>query len=310
MTFRRPEIFRPPSERNCYFLPLTSGCSNNTCTFCGNCGSKLRIRDVGEIKREIDAVSLFLHRGFVLPDMPRIVYAIAQQWDGKRVFFQDSDALVYPFPRLREIMQHINEKLPHVDRVATYATAQDILRRSPEELEELAGLGLGIVYVGLESGDDEVLERVEKGVDSRGMIEAIHKAKKAGIVTSVTTILGLGGVEGSRKHALETARVLSEMDPDYVGALTLTLSPGTPLHREWQDGKFSLITPFQSIEELKLMVENCTFSNCFFSSMHASNYLSLRGTMPQDKERMLAQLEHVLAAADPRMLRPDFMRGM
>ena len=144
--FLRPEIIRPPSEWRSYFLPITNGCSNNTCTFCNNYGSRLQIRELNDIKREIDAIALYIKNGITLPDIPAIVYLISQEWDGKGLFLQDSDALVYPFSELREILYHINQKLPFVERVATYATAQDILRRSSEELEELASHKLGIVH--------------------------------------------------------------------------------------------------------------------------------------------------------------------
>jgi hypothetical protein len=136
------------------------------------------------------------------------------------------------------------------------------------------------------------------------------KAKEAGITLSVSVILGLGGVEGSEEHALQTARILTDIDPEYAGALTLTLVPGTPLHRQWREGSFSLIDPLLSLRELKTIVENSTFSDCFFSSMHASNYLSVRGRLPQDKPRMMTELEQVLRSQDPSLLRPEFMRGL
>jgi radical SAM superfamily enzyme YgiQ (UPF0313 family) len=310
MDFRRPDIIRPPSEWKSYFLPLTSGCSNNTCAFCGFYGSKLQMREADEAKSEIDALSLFLRNGIRLPNIDGVVYAIAQGWDGKRVFLQDGDAMVYPYARLKEVIQYLNEKLPSVERIATYATPQDVLRRSPEELRQLNGLKLSIFYMGVESGDDNVLQAVGKGVTSLELVEAGRKVKAAGIALSVTVILGLGGVEGSEKHALETAKVLSQIDPDYAGALTLTLVPGTPLYEKWQEGKFHPITPFRSLEELKIMIENSSFTNCFFSSMHASNYLSVRGTLPQDQKKMLKQLDTVLASKDPALLRPEFMRGL
>lgn len=308
--FERPDIFRPPSERESYFLPLTSGCSNNTCTFCGLYGTKLRLRDVGEVKKEIDALSMYVRQGVRVPDIENIVYAVAQRWDGRRVFLQDGDAMVYPFARLVEALQYLNEKFPNLERIGSYATPQDILRRSVDELKKVKELKLSIFYTGVESGDDEVLLKIGKGVNSRQMIEAGRKAKEAGITLSLTVILGLGGVEGSRKHVLETARVLSAIDPEYAGALTLTLIPGTPLWQECQQGSFHPITPFQSLEELKGIIENSSFTDCFFSSMHASNYLSVRGRLPQDKERMLKELERVLSKKDPSLLRPEFMRGL
>jgi len=310
MSFSRPDVIRPPSEWKSYFLPLTSGCSNNTCAFCGYYGSKLQIRDVADIKNEIDAVALFTRRGIRLPNVSQVVYAVAQDWDGKRVFLQDGDALVYPFPKLREILQYLNEKLPGVERVGTYATPQDILRRSSDELKELRRLKMGIFYTGLETGDDELLRKIGKGVSSDEVVKAGKKVKEAGITFSVTVILGLGGIEGSKEHVFGTAKVLTEIDPDYVGALTLTLVPGTPLYEQWERNEFHPLSPFQSLEELKLIIENSNFTDCFFSSMHASNYLSVRGKLPQDKERMLRELEKVLAAEDPSLLRPEFLRGL
>ena len=310
MSFNRPDIIRPPSEWKSYFLPVTSGCSNNTCAFCGYYGSKLQIRDVADVKSEIDALALFTRSGIRLPSIPKVVYAVAQDWDGKRIFLQDGDALVYPFPKLRDVLRYLNEKLPGVERIGTYATPQDISRRSVDELKELRQLKLGIFYTGLETGHDELLQKIGKGVSSDQVIEAGKKVKEAGITFSVTVILGLGGIEGSKKHVLETARVLTEIDPHYVGALTLTLVPGTPLYEQWERNEFHPLSPFQSLEELKLIIENSSFTDCFFSSMHASNYLSVRGKLPQDSQKMLKQLEVVLEAEDPSLLRPDFLRGL
>jgi len=273
-------------------------------------GSKLQMRDVDDVKSEIDALVLFTRSRVRLSNVPKVVYDVAQGWDGKKVFLQDADALVYPLPKLREVLQYLNDKLPSIERIGIYATPQDILRRSSEELKELKRLKLDIFYTGLETGDDELLQKIGKGVGSHEFIEAGKKVKEAGITFSVTVILGLGGVEGSQKHALATARVLSEMDPEYVGALTLTFVPGTPLYEQRERGEFHPLSPFQSLEELKLIIENSNFTDCFFSSMHASNYLSVRGRLPQDKGRMLKQIEAVLAARDPSLLRPEFLRGL
>jgi len=273
-------------------------------------GSKLQMRDVDDVKSEIDALALFTQHGVRLPNIPKVVYTVAQDWDGKMVFLQDGDALVYPFPKLREVLRYLNEKLLSIERIGTYATPQDILRRTSEELKELRRLKLGIFYTGLESGDDELLQKIGKGASSDELIEAGKKVKEAGIIFSVTIILGLGGVEGSQKHALETARVLTEIDPEYVGALTLTFVPGTPLCEQWERNEFHPLSPFQSLEELKLIIENSKFTACFFSSMHASNYLSVRGRLPQDKERMLREIEKVLVVRDPFLLRPEFLRGL
>jgi radical SAM superfamily enzyme YgiQ (UPF0313 family) len=308
--FKRPEIIRPPSEWRSYYLPLTSGCSNNTCTFCNFYGAGLQIRNIEDVKQEIEALSLYRDKGLVLNGIPKIVYALGASWDGNQVFLQDGDALVYPVPKLKEVLAFINQKLPQVQRIAAYATAQDILRIDTGELKELRRLKLGILYIGLESGNDDILKRISKGVDSAQMIEACKRVKEAGILTSVTVLLGLGGVEGSDKHTLETARVLTEMDPDYVGALTLTLITGTPLEQEYRQGKFSVITPFQSIIELLTIIKNSSFTNCFFSSMHASNYFSIRGTLPRDGAKIINQLEKVIEEGDPSSLKPEFLRGL
>jgi coproporphyrinogen III oxidase-like Fe-S oxidoreductase len=263
-----------------------------------------------DVKSEIDAVALFVQRGIRLPNIPSVVYAVAQHWDGKRIFLQDGDALVYPFPKLKEVLQYLDCKLPRVERVATYATPQDIFRRTPDELRELRELKLGFFYTGLETGDEQLLQKIGKGVNQDEAVEAGKKVKTAAVKSSLTIILGLGGLEGSRKHVAETARVLSEIDPDYVGALTLTLVPGTPLYKQWQQSEFHPLSPFQSLEELKLIIENCNFTDCFFSSMHASNYLSVRGRLSHDKERMLKSLDTVLDKRDPSLLRPEFLRGL
>jgi len=310
MPFVRPEIIRPPSEHDSYYLPLTSGCSNNSCTFCNFSFTNLGIRDLEDVKQEIDAMSAYVNSRMLMPGQPRIVYYILQEWNGKKVFLQDGDALVYPYPKLLAALQYLNRKFPKIQRIASYATPQDILRRSVDELKALREQKLGILYMGVESGDDEVLRRIQKSATHDQMVEAARKVKEAGILISVTVILGLGGVKGSEQHVAESARILTEMDPDFAGALTLTLIPGTALYKEWERGEIELITPFDSLRELKGLVENSTFTNCFFSSMHASNYFAIRGTMPKDKDKILKQLDALLSRKDPRLLRPEFMRGL
>jgi len=310
MSFVRPEIIRPPSEHASYYLPLTSGCSNNSCTFCNFSFSNLGIRDLEDVKQEIDAMSAYVNSRMLVPGQPRIVYYILQEWDGRKVFLQDGDALVYPYPKLLEVLQYLNQKFPNIQRIASYATPQDILRRTIAELKALKDQKLGILYVGVESGDDEILRRIQKNATHDQMVEAAAKVKEAGILLSATVILGLGGVKGSERHVAETARILTEMDPDYAGALTLTLIPGTALYKEWERGEFELITPFDSLRELKGLVENSTFTNCFFSSMHASNYFAIRGSMPKDRDKILKQLNALLSRKDPHMLRPEYMRGL
>ena len=308
--FTRPEIIRPPSEWRSYYLPLTSGCSCSTCTFCNYYGSRLQVRNFEDVKQEIEALSLYIEKGLVLNGIPDIVYVLGSRWDGRQIFLQDGDALVYPVSKLKDVLNLINQKLPQVQRVAAYATTPDVLRISIDELKELKRLNLGIIYIGLESGDDDILKRICKGVDSVDIIKACKRVKEASILTSVTVILGLGGVEESEKHTLETARALTEIDPDYVGALTLSLIPGTPFEQEYSQGIFSPVTPFQSITELLNIIRKSSFTNCFFSSMHASNYYSVRGTLPGDREKMIEQLEGIIRDGDPSSLRPEFLRGL
>jgi len=308
--FQRPDIIRPPSEWRSYFLPLTSGCSNHTCAFCNYYGSRLRIRDVDEVMEEIDILASYVRYGVKVPTAPSIIYAVARNWDGKRIFLQDGDALVYPYGRLEGVLHHLKERIPDLERVGTYATPQDILRRSPKELKRLRELKLGIVYMGVESGDEEVLKAIGKGVDYAQMVAAGRRVKEAGITLSVTVILGLAGVQGSERHARQTARILTDIDPDFAGALTLTLVPGTPIYEQALRGDLELVSPFRSLEELKTIVENSDFSDCFFSSMHASNYLSIRGRLPGYKTRILRDIEAVLKSGDPSLLRPEFMRGL
>jgi radical SAM superfamily enzyme YgiQ (UPF0313 family) len=310
MSFIRPGILRPPSEHASYYLPLTSGCSNNSCSFCAYSFTNLGIRDLDEVKQEIDAMSLYMNQRMWVAGMPDIVYEILADWNGKRVFLQDGDALVYPYPKLIEALKYLNQKFSAIERIASYATPQDILRRSLKELKSLKEQKLGILYMGVESGDDEVLQKIQKNATHHQMVEAAKKVKESGILLSVTVILGLGGVKGSKQHALETAKILTEMDPDYAGALTLTLIPETGLYKEWKKEEFKMLTPFDSLWELKTIVENSTFSHCFFSSMHASNYYSIRGSMPEDRNKVLKQLNTLLSRKDPKLLRPEFMRGL
>ena len=310
MPFIRPDILRPPSEASSYFLPFTKGCSNNSCGFCNFYGCQLQVRNLEDIKKEIDALSVFLHSGLQTPGQPYVVYAIAREWDGRKVFLQDGDALVYPFDQLLKGLQYLNNKFPGLERIASYATTQDVLRLQPAELKELKKLKLGILYMGVESGDETILQEIGKGVTYQQIVEAGRKIKEAGILSSVTVLLGLGGTARSQEHAIATAHILADLDPDYAGALTLTLIPGTPMYEAFQKGRFELITPMQSLHELQTILRNAAFSHCFFSSMHASNYLSVRGTLPADQSRILKQIEKVLDSNDPALLRPEYMRGL
>ncbi len=283
-------IFRPPSEADSLILQVTVGCSYNRCTFCGAYqGKRFRIKSFEEIKEDVDEVSPYKIR---------------------RVFLADGDALSIPQKGLLRILSYLRERLKGLERVGIYANAKDILRKDVEELKALKDLGLGILYLGLESGDPEVLKRIKKNATVDQLIRAGKRVKESKILLSVTVILGIGGVEGSQTHAAETGKVLSAMDPDYVGALSLMIAPGTPLAKEIEMGNLVLPTPFGLIQELGTMISNCQFTHCFFASNHASNYLPLRIQMPDQKEEALRRIREVLQRKDPDLLRPEYLRAL
>jgi radical SAM superfamily enzyme YgiQ (UPF0313 family) len=283
-------IFRPPSEADSLILQVTVGCSYNRCTFCGAYQEKrFRIKSFEEIKEDIDEVSPYKIR---------------------RVFLADGDALIIPQEKLLRILSYLKVKLKGLERVGIYANAKDVLRKDVEELKALKDLGVGIIYLGLESGDPEVLKRIEKNATVDQLIRAGKRVKDSGIVLSVTVILGIGGVEGSQVHARETGRVLSEMDPDYVGALSLMIVPGTPIEKEIETGRLVLPTPFGLIQELETMVASSQFTRCFFASNHASNYLPLRIRLPEEKEEALKRIREILRRKDPDLLRPEHLRAL
>ena len=286
-------IVRPPSEANSFLLPVTLGCSHNKCTFCGTfTGIKFRIRPLEDIKRSIDTV------------------AENYSWSMRRIFLENGDALICPQRRLVEVLKYLNEKFPNLEKIGTYATPQSALIKSADELKELKQLGLKIAYLGVETGDGELLKKINKGASYDEIVEAGRKIKQAGITLSVTVILGLGGIKDSKKHAMGTARILTDLDPDFAGALTIMLVPGTPLHKEWEDGKFTIISPFQSLDELKLIIENSNFTKCFFTANHASNYLPLKARLPQQKAEILKLIDEVLTSKDMSRLRPEFIRAL
>ncbi|MCJ7642094.1 MAG: B12-binding domain-containing radical SAM protein, partial [Desulfobacterales bacterium] len=281
-------IFRPPSEANSLILQVTVGCSYNRCTFCGAYREKsFRVKSFDEVRNDIDEVSSY---GTRVP----------------RVFLADGDALVLPQKELVQILDYLKLKLSGVERIGIYANAKDILKKDREELQNLKELGLGIIYLGLESGNPEVLQRIKKNATVDQMIRAAEKVKESGILLSVTVLLGIGGVEGSQAHAEDTGTVLSKMDPDFVGALSLMVVSGTPIEKEIETGQWVLPTPFGLIEELQTLIAHCEFSHCFFASNHASNYLPLKIQMPEQKEEALRRIREVLQLKDPALLRPEF----
>jgi len=285
-------IFRPPSEADSLILQVTVGCSYNRCTFCGAYqGKSFRIKRFEEIQEDVNEASSY--RSQI-----------------QRVFLADGNALAMPQRELQRILGYVKLRLNWVERVGIYANAKDILRKEVEELKALKNLGLGILYLGLESGNPEILKRIKKNGTVDQLIHAGRRVKESGILLSVTVILGIGGVEKSQAHAADTGKVLSEMDPDYVGALSLMVVPGTPIEKEIETGKLILPTPFGMIQELETMIEHCHFTRCFFASNHASNYLPLRVRMPEEKEDALRRIREVLRRKDPALLRPEYLRAL
>ncbi|MGQ9693469.1 MAG: radical SAM protein [Thermodesulfobacteriota bacterium] len=284
-------VIRPPSEAESLILQVTLGCSHNKCTFCPTYkGRRFRIKDLEIIKAEIDEV--------------------APYGPFRKVFLADGDALIIPQPKILGILHYLSQKITGLRRVGIYGNAKSVLRKSVEELQALRKQKLGIIYLGVETGDEELLRKVHKGASYEQMVEAGRRVKEAGITLSVTVLLGLGGIERSHQHALATAKILSEIDPDFASALTLMVVPGTPLYEEMQAGHFKLPSPFQLIEELGIIIANANFSNCYFTSNHASNYLPIKARLPRDKEIIVNLIHKVITAKDPLLLRPEYLRGL
>jgi radical SAM superfamily enzyme YgiQ (UPF0313 family) len=285
-------IFRPPSEADSLILQVTVGCSYNRCTFCSAYQGKVfRVKSFEEVKEDIDEASAYGSRI-------------------QRVFLADGNALTISQKELVRILDYLNVKLTRVERVGLYANAKDILQKDVAELKELKRLGIGIIYLGVESGNREVLKNIKKNATVDQLIQAGRRVKASGILLSVTVLLGIGGVELSQAHAEDTGKILSEMDPDFVGALSLMIVPGTPIERDIRTGRLILPTPFGLIKELEIMIQNGQFTQCFFASNHASNYLPLRIRMPEEKEEALRRIREVLQRKDPALLRPEYLRAL
>ncbi len=256
---------------------MTIGCSHNACTFCAMYREvQFRARPEEEVAALIDTAS--------------------RHWpETRRIFLADGNALVLKTDRLLAILAKLRASFPKLARVTCYGGPQDILRKTPQELTALKAAGLQIIYLGVESGDDEVLSRVCKGGNAAAMIAAGRRVLDAGIKLSVMVILGLGGTERSREHALGTARVVSAISPTMLSALTLMLHDGTPLRAAADRGDFSPLSPFGLLQELKLMMEHVDITSpCIFRSNHVSNFLPLAGTLPHDKAQLLADIGEVL----------------
>jgi radical SAM superfamily enzyme YgiQ (UPF0313 family) len=286
------DIIRPPSEADSILLQVTVGCSHNKCTFCAAYKNKrFKIKDDVIIDADLDFAAQYCKRQ-------------------TRLFLCDGDALIIPQKRLVAILQAIREKLPWVRRVSTYANSKGIRMKSEEELTELKELGLTLLYMGLESGDNQTLVEIKKGADAARMIECGKKVKKIGMKLSITVLLGITGNDPARSlaHARATGEVLSAIDPDFVGALTIMAVPGTPLHTAWQKGEWQLPEPLEMLAELREMLTHTNLSGGLFYANHASNYLPVKARLPKDKAATLALIEQALAGQV--RLKPEYMRGL
>jgi len=282
-------VYRPPSEATSLILQATIGCSHRTCTFCVSYIDKeFRMKSLKEIESDVRAVLPYFR-------------------DARRIFLADGDALAQPTPQLLEILALLQRSFPALERVGIYGSPGNIRKKTVEELKSLREAGLGIIYIGLESGSDAILRSVKKGALSKDMISAAAKVKQANIPLSAIWILGLGGKERTGEHARETARVLNAMDPEYAGALTLMIVEPAPICRDVEAGRLTPLSPKESLQELRMVVEGLELTNCVFRVNHASNYASMGGTLPADKQKILAQIDFALKREG---YKPEWMRGL
>lgn len=281
-------VYRPPSEAYSLIVQVTYGCSHNTCAFCG----------------------MYKEKRFALRPLAEVLedFHLARQYyrNVGRIFLADGDALIRKVSDLVTILDTIRELFPKCERVSSYASPSSLQIRTDEELQLLRDKGLTLLYMGLESGCDDVLKLMRKGHTSAEIVECGQKVKRNGIGLSVTAITGLGGPELMEAHAVDTAKALNAMNPEYIGILTLVVEDGTPLQDWVREGKFHLLTPAQVLQETKLMVESFDSPGSVFRMNHASNYLSLKGTLNEDKEAMLAQIRR--AEQHMETLRPEGWR--
>lgn len=285
-------IYRPPSEAGSFILQVTIGCSHNRCTFCVSfIDKKFRERELKDIFADIEEIS-------------------AKYPGVERVFLADGNAMVMGTEKLLKILDKLYGSFPRLQRVGLYATPQDLLDKSREELLVLQQAGLGIVYMGVETGNEELLSWIRKGVTRSEIAEAGIKAREAGLILSATVINGLGGLEKMAEHAADTASLINEIDPHYLGLLTLMVCEGTAMAAKVRRNEFKLPAPLEILAEIKMMVKSLEVSNCIFRANHASNYLPLKGTLPKDKYNLINTLDKMLQSRNTGMLRPEYLRGL
>lgn len=284
-------VIRPPSEASSLIAQVTYGCSNDTCDFCGTYLDKpFGVRPFDEVVDDVIG----------LPSSVRNRV--------RRVFLADGDALALSSRKLHDILDLLHRALPDLERVSSYANARNLLAKSVQELAGLRENSLDLLYLGLESGDDQTLADIHKGMTVAEQIEGCRRASEAGIQLSVTAILGLAGIARSREHGKATGEALSAIDPAYIGILTLMVTPGTAMERKVATGEVVLPDSIGMLRELREILANLDVTDCLFRSNHASNYLPVGGRLPQDKQAMLAALDKVLLAPESVQLRAESWR--
>ncbi len=284
------KLYRPPSEARSYIVQATIGCSHNLCTYCDMYRDKqFRVRELNEVLEDVAAGG----RAFPRAD---------------KVFVADGDALIMETDRWLTILAACREAFPGLRRVSCYATAENVLEKTAEELMALRDAGLEMLYIGPESGDDVTLRRIVKGGTFDEHVAAARRAHDAGMRLSTIVLLGAGGVARSSEHALETGRLITEMDPEYVGALTLTVIPGTPQARMVEKGRFELPAIPQLLREMRTIVEVANPTRTTFRTNHASSYLPIAGELPRDRVKILEAIDQALAGMIP--LKPEYLRGL
>jgi len=289
MEYNMP-LYRPPSEAESLIIQATHGCSANDCAFCYMYkGKKFRIRRVPEIKADIDWC--------------------AQQYRGvTRVFLADGDALVIRASQLLEILEHLYQKFPRLERVTSYANPLNLIVKPQSQLDAIRKAGLTMLYYGVESGDPQVLKQVKKKGDPESMAVGIDKAHAAGFAVSVTVLLGLAGRAGTDAHADHTAALLNRLQPEYASALTLMLGPLEPVFAKSMGPGFQFLDKQETLAELRRLIAGLELRNTVFRTNHASNWLPLKGTLNRDKDALLKTIDR--ARSDPRLLRKDEWRGL
>jgi radical SAM superfamily enzyme YgiQ (UPF0313 family) len=284
-------IFRPPSEAYSLILQAAVGCSWNHCTYCDMYRDKsYRVRPLDEVLEDIETARA---------EAADIV---------DKVFVCDGDPLDMEMEHWEPILAGLRDSFPRLCRVSTYATARNLLEKTPEELARLRELGLSLLYIGPESGDDPTLRRIAKGADFADHAEAARRAREAGMKQSLIFLLGAGGTARSEEHAEASARLASEMDPRFVSLLTLTVIPGTPIAKLEERGDFVLPDVPGLLREIRIFVDHARPTDAIFRTNHASNYLPLAGRLPRDREKLLAVLDKALDGGIG--LRPEWMRGL